>query len=144
MSTRKWGVQVVVSRVSYRQECRAAEEGEAGHAADGSGPECTGECTWMDGDHKELGPAEVHEYLPDEWDLAAHGTREAWAVAFLRKHHPELTERSGSGPAVAGTWVHGSTEDPYRGDREVTEVAAWLTGSWPTAVRERVFSAVTA
>ncbi|KUJ70814.1 hypothetical protein ACZ90_00400 [Streptomyces albus subsp. albus] len=129
--------------VSYRaKECRYADED--GHNRSGTGPQCTGECTWLDGDRRVIWEYQPKTITPDADDLDVFdGSAVRWAA--YRLSQTDVTESSVSpiGAAVrAHCWLSGSYTDPYQGDSHVTETTARLTGEWTPAERAEVFRAV--
>jgi len=133
-------IKVHKSYVAYRlEECRWK-----GTEHDTEDHQCESECTWMNGDRRELRPSDTYEYEPDHWDLDEHGTPVEWAVAHLTRHYAELTESTTTGDtARASEWISGSYEDAYRGDLDVTETSAYLVGDWTEKERAEVFRRVT-
>lgn len=143
-------VEVHTIRVAYRLEsCPWSEEGnqEEGHYenGDGSGPACEGDCTWMDGDRRELDSGSMSEFEPDEYDMEEYGMPLEWAVGMIRKAYPDVNHapQMRDGTAEEREWMSGSSEDAYRGDMDVTETSVYLRGDWTPAERGEVFRRVT-
>ncbi|MFE0490286.1 hypothetical protein, partial [Streptomyces griseoaurantiacus] len=136
---------VVTTRVvsARAEECRFA--GEEGHNAEGTGPECDGECVSLDGDVRELSSPEESVITADADDLEAfEGDAVAWAVDFIRtKTDAAQPSSSPIGDAVRECeWLSGDYADPHEGDARVTEVSVRLTGDWSEEERARVFVGV--
>lgn len=124
--------------VSYRIEGECPEAGEEDH-------ECTGDCTWLEGDSRELEAPSTEEVTVDADDLEAfEGDAVAWAVDYVRTRTDAVEASSGPiGDTVpANAWLSGSYQDPYQGDSRVTETSVRLTGDWTEEERARVFVGV--
>jgi hypothetical protein len=129
---------MVITRrvVSYRGECTATGEGWEGHEKDGSGPDCTGECTWLEGDSVEVEPETTEEWVPDRYDLDGRTVTEWMADTLSGSKFPAFTRSSldGSGNAgrAADAWLEAEEEDVLRGDWRVTITTVRIEGmGWP-------------
>lgn len=131
-------------RVAYRLEkCPFVEDGTAEEDH-----QCESDCTWMEGDRRELDSGSTYtasweELDDDEW--INHDNAVEWAVWYIRKHHPEVVNapQMTDGKALAREWIDGETEDPYKGDLDVDTTTVYLTGDWTDADRGSVFKQAT-
>ncbi|MCP9209549.1 hypothetical protein [Streptomyces cucumeris] len=131
----------------YAKECRFADED--GHTTDGTGPECNGECRWLDGGVREIEDRGTSEIAMDDDDLEEHGSPVAWAAWYLTKNHPEITESSAGMTETFDAqwrnhvpdhaWLSGSSEEPYNSEIE-TETTVRVTGEFDTNQRSKVFA----
>jgi hypothetical protein len=134
-------IKVRKANVAYRlDECRwkGTEHDDEDH-------QCESECTWMDGDRREIGFGSEGEYEPDAYDLEEYGSPVEWAVRTIRKDYPDVVNAPQmlNGTAQENQWIDGSYEDPYKGDLDVTETSIWLVGDWTETERAEVFRRAT-
>lgn len=120
------------------ESCRYEGENDPEH-------ECTGECTSLDGDVRELEAPRIEEITADADDLEAfEGDPVAWAVDHIRTH-TDATEPSSSpigDTAREREWLSGTRADVYDNSRE-TQTTVRLTGDWTEQQRAQVFKATT-
>ncbi|MGV9850437.1 hypothetical protein ACWDWU_16960 [Streptomyces sp. NPDC003442] len=133
----RYAIEVTRHVVSYRAE--RCEMTDPDH-------ECTGECTWLDGDKRELETPDTMTVIPDAYDLEWHdGSVIAWATDFIRSKtdaiEPSVSPIPDALPEHA--WLSGSYTDPYQGDSRVTETTVRLTDDWTPEERAQVFRSVT-
>ncbi|MEV7675043.1 hypothetical protein [Streptomyces sp. NPDC088752] len=131
-------VETTTRVVSYRAEA-CAFEGEGDH-------ECTDDCTWLDGDSRELESPSTAVDVADEYDLDMFdGDPVAWAVDLISKTDAIEPSVSPLGEELsASEWLSGSYTDPHQGDSRVTETTVRLTDGWTDVQRARVFAEVVA
>lgn len=135
-------VEVTTAHVAYRLE-------ECPFLADGTAEEdhqCESDCTWMDGDKREIRTPDTSEQEPDEYDMEEYENNVVeWAVALIRKHYSDVENapQMRDGEARESDWIDGSAEDVYRGDLDVTETTIFLKGEWTDAERGEVFRRAT-
>lgn len=132
-------LEITTRVVSYRAES-CPFEGEDDH-------ECESDCTWMDGDSRELETPTTTEIDPDVWDLDWYdGSVIAWAVDQCRnKYYVTDASEGPLGDTVpAHAWLSASSEDGYQGDARVTETTVRLIGDWTEQQRSEVFRLVVA
>lgn len=130
-------IEVTTRVVSGEAEsCRYEGEDDPDH-------ECTGDCTSLEGDVRELEAPHTQEITADADDLEAfEGDPVAWAVDYIRTK-TDAVEPSGTlgDTAREHEWLSGSYTDPYDNSR-VTETTVRLTGDWTGQERARVFKGV--
>ncbi|MFJ4902933.1 hypothetical protein [Streptomyces sp. NPDC088727] len=130
-------IEVAKRVVSYRAEnCAYAAEDDH---------ECDGECTWMNGDSRELKTPNTEEITADADNLEEFdGDAVAWAVdyIFTKTDAVEPSASPVGDTAHEREWLSGSYEDPYQGDSRVTETTVRLTDGWSGEQRARVFAGV--
>jgi hypothetical protein len=130
--------------VSYRaEECRFKDE--EGHNSRGSGAACTGECTWLDGDSRDLETSTTETVTPNMGDVQLFGSAVGWATDYIWRK-TDASEPSGSpiGETLPEhSWLSGTFQDPFEGDSRVTETTVRLTGDWTPEQRAAVFRSVT-
>lgn len=133
---RVFGIEVTTRVVSLRAES-CEFEGEESH-------ECTGECTWLDGDAREVEAPSTVTVEADADDLEVFGGPVGWALRYVLTKtdavEPSVSPVGGEVPESA--WLSGSYADPYEGDTRVREVSVRLVGDWTPAERARVFRGV--
>lgn len=132
----------------YAAEC--AFKNEDGHNAEGTGPECTGDCRWMDGDTRLLRDSSTSEIEMDAYDLEEYGSPVTWAAHYLAKHHPEITEGHGGLPETfdekwrdhvpESAWLSGEYESNAYDPEPLTETTVYLRGEFDTNQRSKVFA----
>jgi hypothetical protein len=132
----------------YREECCFKDE--EGHNAEGTGPECSGECRWMDGDVREISNKGTSTYEMDEYEAEEYGSPVAWAAHYLSKHHPEITEASaGMTETFDAKWrshvpenaeLYGECDDNPFDPEPRRETRVRLTGEFDTYQRSKVFA----
>jgi hypothetical protein len=130
-------IEVTTRVVSTEAEsCRF--EGEDDH-------ECTGDCTSLDGDVRELETPSTQEITADADDLEAfEGDPVAWAVDYIRTK-TDAVEPSSSpigDTAREHEWLSGTYTDSYDNSKE-THTSVRLTGDWTEQQRAQVFTAAT-
>lgn len=107
--------------------------------------ECTADCTWLDGDKRELEAPATETVTPDADDLEWHdGSVIVWAADHIWTK-TDATEPSVSPvPDTLGEheWLSGAHADPYEGDWRVTETTVRLTGDWTPEERAQVFDRI--
>lgn len=124
--------------VSYRAE-KCEFEGTEDH-------ECESDCTWMEGESRELETPTTSEDSPDKYDLELFdGSLIDWAVDYCC--NKACVTKASSSPVEDSVpehdWLHASDEDPYRGDSRVTETSVYLRGDWTDQQRAEVFRRAT-
>lgn len=122
--------------VSYRaEECEITDEDH----------ECTGDCTWLDGDKRELESPSTSEIEPDAYDLEEYDNSPvAWAVEYIWRKTDAVTPSVDPIGATVGAhcWISGSYNHPYLNDSHVTETSVRLTGDWTDEERAQVFRGI--
>jgi hypothetical protein len=97
---------------------------------------------WMEGDYREIAPAEHSTLTMDTDDLEIHGQPFEWAVSEISKTDVTDASLSPVGDVVPEhCWLSGSYADPYTGAE--TETSVRLTGDWTPAERALVFQLTT-
>jgi len=135
---RVFTIEVTTRVVSGEAEsCRFEGEGDPEH-------ECTGDCTSLEGDVRELEAPRTEEVTADGDDLEVFGGDPvAWAVDYIRTK-TDAVEPSASpvgDRAREHEWLSGVYVDPYDNSRE-THTSVRLTGDWSEEERARVFKGV--
>ena len=132
----RYAIEVTRHVVAYHAE--RCEITEADH-------ECTADCTWLDGDKRELEAPATETITPDADDLEWHdGSVIVWAADHIWTK-TDATEPSVSPvPDTLGEheWLSGAHADPYEGDWRVTETTVRLTGDWTPEERAQVFDRI--
>lgn len=132
----------------YAQEC--PYKGKEGHNAEGTGPDCTSDCRWLEGDVRELRSPEMFTAEMDDDDREVYGSPVAWAAHYLSAHHPEITESSAGmtetfdaqwrSHVPAHAWLSGEYETDAYNPESRTETTVRLTGEFDTCQRSKVFA----
>jgi hypothetical protein len=131
----------------YTEECRFGNE--EGHNPEGTGPDCTGDCRWMEGDVRVIKESETFTAEMDDDDAEEYGGPVAWAAHYLSRHHPEISNASSeSGSSFADkwqsempshAWLFGESEDVYNPEIK-EETTVQLTGDFTPSQRAKVFA----
>lgn len=132
-------IEITQRIVSYRIE------GPCPYIGTEEGHECTGDCTWLDGDSRELESPTTWRVVADADDLEEHeGSPVAWATEQITQRTDAHESSVWPTPEQLAehAWLSGSYQDPYQGDSRVTETTVRLTGGWAPEERAQVFRAV--
>lgn len=136
---------------SESEECRY--KSEEGHNADGTGPECTGDCTSLEGGERLLKDYGTHRVEGTDagiaiWDVYGDDPA-AWAADYLSKHHPEITTASaGMTETFDARWrehvpdhatLTGEITDPHN-PNVYTVTTVRVVGDFDTRQRSKVFA----
>lgn len=140
-----------IIEVNKRDLSRDAEEcfwkNEEGHNAQGTGPECTGDCMSLEGDVREIRDRRPSADQYDADYAEEHGSPVEWAIAYLNNYYPTSSfpdlyvgDYSRGGRRAESEWLSGNETHPYR--NEETEYTIYLRGDWSEEQRWEVFEKV--
>lgn len=134
----EYAIEITTRVVSYRTAEPCSYASDPDHT-------CESDCSWMDGDSRELESPYTATHTPDKWDFEWNGGSVFdWALSVIRE--TSVTECSGRpiGKELSDhVWLSGSYDDPYQGDNRVTETSVYLTGDWTPQERSQIFRAAT-